>query len=65
MSSNPPANGPLAVPREFSRTVLIVDAGNSGTLSPRFHNLVVNAYREWHRSSEEVHENIVSPDIAA
>ncbi len=39
--------GPHNVPRRYRPAVVTVDAGSTGSLSPRFLTLVVHAYREW------------------
>jgi hypothetical protein len=42
-----------AVPRRQVPTVVTVDAGSTGALSPRFLTLVVRAYREWEQPRAE------------
>ncbi len=42
-----------AVPRRQVPTVLTVDTGSAGALSPRFLTLVVRAYREWEQPRAE------------
>lgn len=58
-------HGARALPSEHHSTALVVDAGRASGMSPRFHNLVITAHREFLPSSDTVQENVVVPDLAA
>lgn len=58
-------HGARELPGEHRSTALVVDAGRASGMSPRFHNLVITAHREFLSSTDAVREDVVVPDLAA